>query len=618
MSPSSPPLGSGALRSASGIRTGGDTPVRFRVLPLRVVVAGRFGLAANQLHRLDSAGAGGLLERSVPTLGLRVTDRLRADGTDIDVRLEFRHRRDFAPGAVAKSAPDLLRVVTAHSALRSGATPASLHGSLAEFPSIDRALAAVRSEPAPSPSSGATPAPSPVPGSAPAPAEPSTDDAADDDSVDRLLGMVETPTPTAPGSGRADPVRSALSGFISQVARAPDRTAGPTAGTPPEALEAALAEQLAAVIEHPEFKALERAWAALRFLARRVDMRSALTIDVIEAGPEGIADALDALVPEDDPDPSGPVRLVVDLNDYDASDRDIARLHRLAAFGASRRAAVLSNAAPAFAGPDGLAGLAAMHDPETRFEGAAYTAWRGLRDLAEAGWLGLSLSRIALRDAADGRDDKTLKFARSRTIGRPLDIGGAPAVAALLIEAASATQWPCAIGTASSPSLDNLVLVSDPDTGFDGPVLPVLSAAAADSVAAAGFIALIAERGRDTARLLSVPSTRRPASREDAPEVSLIPRLFQAQVAHGLQWNADRIFGTSDHAALRALVEAYLVALMSGTGPNAGAEVRLDQDEDGAPVLAVHVRSGSQAAPGAAMVFDIPLAPGPAASSGEG
>lgn len=599
MVPSSPFRGHG-----SGIRAGGDSPIRFRPLPLRIIVAGRFGLAPQQLHRLDSAGAGGLLQRTAPSLALRVADRLRDDGTELTVRLGFRHRRDFAPGVIAREVPDLMRLVSAHDALRNGVAPATLRDGFTDFPAVHAAL------------SGATPAVPDDRDAAPPPASrPAAAEGAGDDGLDRLLDMVDTPASGPAEADRGDPVRNALSGFIAQVSRGSGRrSAG--AGAPPEALETAIAGQIEPILAHPEYAALERAWAALRFLARRIDMR-AVAVDVIEAGPDTLADALQALVPEDDPDPSGPVRLVVDINDYDASDRDIARLRRLAGFGASRRAVVLVNADPGFAGEPGPAALAGMHDPETLFDTDRYAGWRTLRDDADADWLGLCLSRIALRDAVDGRDDGVLKFLQSRRIGRPLGLGVAPAIAALVATAAVETEWACAVGTAVDPVVDNLVLVHDPETGFDGPVCPAPSAGAADSLASAGLIALVPERGRDTIRLLHAAAVHRPAGRGNRADRSLMTRLFQAQVVHGLQWNADRLFTTADHAELRDRVEACLTALVSGTGPGAGAEVRLTRDQDGVAVLAVHVRSGARAAPGAAMAFDIPLDTGKTASGAE-
>lgn len=562
-----------------GVRPAGDTPTRFRALPLRLLVAGRFGLAPGRLHRLDSGGVEALLDRTRPRLALRVQDLLRADGTALTVELAFGHRRDFEPGAVARAVPELARLLDAPTG-------------------ADRASAGPAAPMRPAAAPGALPAA----GGAPA-------DGPGDDALDRLLGMVDVPgTPAGPSAPEpADPARAAVSGFIAGITRRP--AGKPAAGAPDETVEGRLAAQIAAIVGHPEFQALERGWGALRFLVRRVERGNALAIDVVEAGDDGLAELLEPLVPEDDPDPAGPVRIVVDLGDHDASDRDVGRLRRLAAFGASRRAVILANAGIGFAGDGGPEALAAMHDPETLFEDARYAAWRTLRDDGDAGWLGLCLTRLALRDAGDGQRDKGLRLARPARIGRPLDVGAAPAVAALFAGAAAATDWPCAVGTTVQPVVDNLVLVEGRADGFDGPIRPAPSARAADSLASAGLIALVAERGRDTARLLRVPSVRRPPGRQDSAEVSLITRLFQAQVVHGLQWNADRLFNGDDHATTRRRVEAYLAALVSSTGPGAAAEVRIDRDDDDTPVLAIHVRSGSAAAPGAAMAFDIPLAP---------
>ena len=233
--------------------------------------------------------------------------------------------------------------------------------------------------------------------------------------------------------------------------------------------------------------------AALRFLVRRIDRRAGLVVDVLEAESDGLADALETLVPEDDPDSAGPVRLVIDLNDYDASYRDVGRLLRLGAFGASRRAVVLANADPAIAGDGGLDALAIMHDPETLFESARHTAWRSFREAPEATWLGLCLSRMTLRDGHDGQD-KSLGFTTPARVGQSLDVGVAPAVAALFAAAAATTDWACSVGAATDPVIDDLVLPERPGGGFEAPVRPSLSVSAADSLATAGLVTLVPER----------------------------------------------------------------------------------------------------------------------------
>ncbi len=540
-------------------------------MPLRLIVVGRFGLEPSRLHRLADDGVEGLLDRTAPTLTIRVADRLQDGEADMTVALGFRHRRDFTPAAVARALPELVSAVVPDQTSGTGAATDT------------RAPSASQSSP-----------------SAPAQAasEPSGDDA-----IDRLLDMVAapaSPTPAAPPRPD-DPAKAALSGFISELTRASGRPSG-TAAQPSPRPRPGLANRIAAIVDHPDFRALERGWAALRFLARRIDRRAGITVDVLEANSDGLADILGRLVPEDDADPAGPVRLVVDLNDYDASDRDVARLRMLGGFGASRRAVVLANADPAIAGDGGLEALAGMHDPETLFDAPSHAAWRTLRDAPEAAWLGLCLSRMTLRDGHDGRD-KSLGFTVAGRVGQPLDVGIAPAVAALFAAASATTDWACSVGAATDPVIDDLVLPEMPDGGFEGPVRPSVSVSTADSIAAAGLIALVPERGRDSARLLRAPAVRR------GTDASLITRLFQAQVIHGLQWNADRLFTSASPATVRDQVATYLTSLASATGPGARVEVTLDRDDDGLPMLAISVRSGSQAAPGAVAAFEIPLDP---------
>lgn len=585
MSPNAASAGSGT----SG-RSGDGPTLQFRALPLRLVIGGRFGLEPNRLHRLDTDGVAGLLDRTAPSLSIRVADRLRADGTELSARFAFRHRRDFAPAAVIRAMPDLARAIAARDALRSGVAP----GALSDLPAVQRAVETRTAGGSPAPAAAGRPVDRPA-----APADPSGDDA-----IDRLLGLVDTPD--APNGAAidppADPARQALSGFIAEVTRGSKRpTARPE--TTPSDLDAILGDQIAAVLDHPEFRSLERAWGALRFLVRRIDRQARVTIDVLEADTGAMADALEATVPEDDADPAGPVRIVIDLSDYDASDRDLTQLRRLAAFGAGRRAVVLANAGADFAGASGASALAAMHDPETRFSEDRYAGWRSLRDDPDTNWLGLCLSRLLLRDAHDGRADKALSFSAARPIGRPLDVGVAPAVAELMVAAAAQTDWPSSVGTASDAVVENLVLPTHPSPDFDVPVHPALSVNAAVSIAEAGLITLVAERGRDLARLLRLPSVRGAPNRA----ATLPAALFQAQIVHGMQWNADRLFTAAPASVVRDRVQAYLGAVIRDTGPGSGADVSLETDDDGLTVLAIQVRSGARTAPGASVAFDVPI-----------
>ncbi|EDP65175.1 hypothetical protein BAL199_01474 [alpha proteobacterium BAL199] len=588
MTPSTTPQGPGKTAPS-----GPSKPLQFRALPLRILVVGRFGLPRSQVHRLDAGGVAGLLDRTAPTLTIRAADLLRADGTELRIHLTFRHRRDFKPAAVAKAVPEFKRVLAARNAPRSDGTADGLR----DLAAVHRALSDKATNQQQEPT---TPAQSKG-------SEQGEADSSGDDSIDRLLDMVDgsVASPGAKPEPIDDPARRALSGFISEVTRGSKRPASSSSAAP-EGLEAILSAQIAAVLDHPDFRCLERGWTALRFLARRIDQQARITIDVVEADADAVADALESTVPEDDLDPVGPVRLVVDLNDYDASDRDIARLRRLAGFGASRRSVVLTNAGSDFAGEAGSGSLAVMHDPETRFADDRYTAWRSLRDAPDTAWLGLCLSRFALRDAHDGPHDRASPASGSRWIGRPLGVGAAPAVAALLAAAAAATGWPYLRGTTDT-AVDNLVILESGIGDLESPVHPLLSVNSADSIASAGLITLVAERGRDQARLLRMPSVRRARDRDSAFETALPTTLFQSQVVHGLQWNADRLFSAAQPTELRNRVDAYLSSLIGETGSGSSVEVRLGDDDDGQPVLSIEVRSGAGVAPGASMHFEIPI-----------
>ncbi len=130
-------------------------------------MAGRYGLEPGRLHRLGDDGVEGLLERTAPSLTLRVANHLQPDGPDLSVTFGFRHRRDFTAAAVARAISEL--------SAEFGAGGSS-------------ATKAAAPEPAPEPARSAP-------------------EASGDDAIDRLLDMVATPAGPTQGASRKPPIR---------------------------------------------------------------------------------------------------------------------------------------------------------------------------------------------------------------------------------------------------------------------------------------------------------------------------------------------------------------------------------------------------------------------------
>ena len=189
------------------------------------------------------------------------------------------------------------------------------------------------------------------------------------------------------------------------VLPAPD----PRQGDLVAAVDSATATLLRTILHDPDFQSVESGWLALDFMVRRLETDSSLKIHLLDLSRADLEADLDRealqssslyklLVEQALETPGGqPWSLLVGNYNFDGTVDDADLLGRLGRIAARAGAPFLA------AGDSALAGcpsFAAAPDPDNwtlKLELEAAEAWAGLRDLPEAGYLGLLMPSVLQR-----------------------------------------------------------------------------------------------------------------------------------------------------------------------------------------------------------------------------
>jgi type VI secretion system ImpC/EvpB family protein len=172
----------------------------------------------------------------------------------------------------------------------------------------------------------------------------------------------------------------------------------------------AIAEQMRAILHHPDFQALEAAWRGLFLLTRRLETGSELKIYLIDCSQQELAAEFER---HDDPqhcclaktlaDPGGEWAgdpgwgVLAGLYRFHATAEDALSLARLAVVASHLGAPLIAEAAPDVFGCDSLA---LTHDPsgwKRAYGPEVAEAWEVLRALPQSRYLALAAPRFLLR-----------------------------------------------------------------------------------------------------------------------------------------------------------------------------------------------------------------------------
>ena len=243
-------------------------------------------------------------------------------------------------------------------------------------------------------------APAPVQSGPPVPAE---GEAA---LLERLLGRAPAAPPPAPSTAAG---ANALQTWLRVIVQPHIVHTDPRQSAWVAAVDAAIGDQMRAILHQPAFQALEASWRGVHGLVANLDedaariflldvARQELLLDLRAAGGKPQATGLHALLIERGvrlPD-GEPWTLLVGDYAFGATPEDIALLATLGALAAEAGGPFLAAAEPGLLGCDSAAALA---DPTgwSPLSAEAEQHWRLLRTCAVAPWIGLALPRVLLR-----------------------------------------------------------------------------------------------------------------------------------------------------------------------------------------------------------------------------
>jgi type VI secretion system protein ImpC len=263
--------------------------------------------------------------------------------------------------------------------------------------------------------------------------------AVDDDLLGRLLGK-----PAESGAAPAAPA-SGLNAFIRDIV-APHivKDTSAQAATYVGAVDAAIAEQMRALLHAPPFQSMEAAWRGVRWLVSSLELDEHLQLHLFDVTREELlADvaAAQGLLAQ-----TGVYRALVDRSRGIPGDEGWSALIALIQFGLAdadiELLAALGRIASQAGGPLlGGADLALAGDDADALEG-----WRALRRSDAAPWIGLAAPRVLLRMPYGKGSDPIEAFAFEEVAGPPgqdelLWANAALAMAMLIGRAFTARGW---------------------------------------------------------------------------------------------------------------------------------------------------------------------------------
>jgi type VI secretion system protein ImpC len=356
----------------------------------------------------------------------------------------------------------------------------------------------------------------------------------DAETFARLIGGAPPATPQRPHDGSLEAqvralIREAVAPHI--VPDAPPHQALYVA-----AVDAAIGAQMRAILQEPQFKALEALWRGVYWLASNLETDEQLKLCILDASLAELS--ADRLRAEGRVESSVLYRLLVDTVEDTTDDERWSLIVGQYSFGPAGEdlellahlGAVASHAGAPFlaAAESGLVGcssIAATPDPRDWTPPAAHAAerWSALRKSAVAPWIGLTLPRMLLRLPYGKSTDPVASFpfeelAQRRERGSYLWGNGALACALLIGRSFASRGWEMEPG-------DELEVEDLPAHVYDDEggkrLQPCAEAAlvdrAAEAILGAGLMPLLSYKGRNAVRLMRFQSIASPARALSGP-----------------------------------------------------------------------------------------------------
>ena len=177
-----------------------------------------------------------------------------------------------------------------------------------------------------------------------------------------------------------------------------------------EAIDAKMSEQLAAIMQSPEFSKLEGSWRGLHYLVKNSTSTTNIKIRVLNASKREIAKDLAKAVEFDQSrlfksvyesefgTPGGePIGAMVGDFEFDNSFEDIELLQNISSVAAAAFAPFVTAASPKLFGFEDYTELSRPRDLAKIFETTEYTKWRSFRESEDSRFVTLALPRALAR-----------------------------------------------------------------------------------------------------------------------------------------------------------------------------------------------------------------------------
>jgi type VI secretion system protein ImpC len=286
------------------------------------------------------------------------------------------------------------------------------------------------------------------------------------------------------------------------------------------AVDAASGEQMRAIVQDPQFKALEASWRGVQWLASNLETDEQLKLYVLDASRHELAAGLEAL--REAVESSGPWSLLVGNYAFGLAGDDVELLAHLGALASQAGGPFLAAAKSELIG---CGSIAANPDPRDWTPPGADAAerWNALRKSTEAPWIGLALPRMLLRQPYGKSSDPVESFAFEELAARRehesyLWGNGALACALLIGRAFASRGWDMEPG-------DELDVEDLPAHTYDDDGEKCLQACAevslvdraAEAILDAGLIPLLSRKNRNAVRVMRFQSIAEPAQALDGP-----------------------------------------------------------------------------------------------------
>ena len=386
-------------------------------------------------------------------------------------------------------------------------------------------------------------------------------------------------------------------------------------GNPPgirrtiEALNAAidirLGRQLNLVLHHPEFQALEASWRGLHYLARGVASDETLKIRLFDISQRELGRTLRKFrggawdhspifkkIYEEEYGQLGgePFGVLIGDYEFDHQPQSIQILADMAAIAAAAHVPFIAGAAPSLTQMDSWAELANPRDLGRIFLTPDYAAWRALRAMEDARYVGLCMPRMLSRLPYGMDTDPIDDFAFEEDVEGPDAraygwANAAFAMGANIARAFSLYGWCTRIqGIESGGIVEDLPVLrfstadGDVDTRCSTEIM--LDERREAELARLGLIALVHRKNSDVAAFISAHSLHRPVEYDDAAATanavmsSRLPYMFACcRFAHYLKCLVrDKVGGTMSRVQLQEWLTDWLGGYIDGSPTTSSEE----------------------------------------------